>query len=156
MEAKGMGLFDFLKGSAKKAETAAAGAGASAAGAAAAAAGAVSGGAGAAEESAIGKLFGEGGAKLTGVLDKLKTSGLDDKVMSWIGKGENKPVSAQEVKDALGPDEVGAVANEMGVSEEEAADKIAKMLPGIIDKLTPDGLVPDPDALANKLTGLFK
>lgn len=139
-----MGVFDFLKGSAKKAESAVAGAGAAAAGAATA------------EESAISKLFGEGGAKLTGVLDKLKASGLDDKVMSWIGKGENKPATAEEVKNALGPEEIGAVAKEMGVSENEAADKIAKLLPGLIDKLTPDGLVPDPDAIAKKLTGLFK
>jgi len=141
-----MGVFDFLKGSAKKPETAAASAGAAA----------VAGVGAAAEESAISKLFGDGGAKLTGVLDKLKASGLDDKVMSWIGKGENKPATAQEVKNALGPEEIGAVAKDMGVSEDEAADKIAKILPGLIDKLTPDGLVPDPDALAKKLTGLFK
>jgi len=140
-----MGVFDFLKGSANKAESAVAGAGAAAAA-----------GTGAAEESAISKLFGEGGAKLTGVLDKLKAGGLDDKVMSWIGKGENKPATAEEVKNALGPEEIGAVAKEMGVSEDEAANKIAKVLPGLIDKLTPDGLVPDPDAIAKKLTGLFK
>jgi uncharacterized protein YidB (DUF937 family) len=144
-----MGFFDFLKGSSKKAETAAksaaAGGGAVAAGAAAAA-----------EESAISKLFGEGGAKLSGLLDKLKVGGLDDKVKSWISRGENKPVTAAEVKAALGPEQVGAVAKDMGVSEDEAAGKIAKILPGLIDKLTPDGLVPDPDALAKKLTGLFK
>jgi uncharacterized protein YidB (DUF937 family) len=48
------------------------------------------------------------------------------------------------------------VASKLGVSPDEAAGKIAKVLPGIIDKLTPDGLVPDPGAIANKLTGLFK
>ena len=140
-----MGVFDFLKGSEKKAEAAA-----GAAGAAAAA------GATAAEQNAISKLLGEGGAKLTGLLDKLQLGGLDDLVKSWVGKGENKPVTAEQVKVALGPEELGAAAKEMGVSEDEAAGKIAKLLPGIIDKLTPDGLVPDPDAIAKKLTGLFK
>ncbi|MBN1319869.1 MAG: DUF937 domain-containing protein [Thermoleophilia bacterium] len=144
-----MGLFDFLKGGAKKTETAAqstAAAGAAAAGAAGAAA----------EESAISSLLGEGGAKLTGLMDKLNVGGLDDMVKSWIGKGENKAVSPDQIKAALGSEEVAGVAAKLGVSEDEAANKIAKMLPGIIDKLTPDGLVPDPDSVADKLTGLFK
>jgi uncharacterized protein YidB (DUF937 family) len=77
-------------------------------------------------------------------------------VKSWIGKGENKAISADQVKASLGKDDIVAVASKLGISEEEAAGKIAKVLPGIIDKLTPDGLVPDPSAIANKLTGLFK
>ena len=159
-----MGFFDFLKGGARKAETAAqstaatgaAAAGTAAAGAAnAAAAGTAAAGA-AAEESMISNLFGEGGAKLTGLLDKLNVGGLDDMVKSWIGKGENKAVSADQIKAALGSEEVAGVAAKLGVSEDEAADKIAKMLPAIIDKLTPDGLVPDPGSVADKITGLFK
>jgi uncharacterized protein YidB (DUF937 family) len=131
-----MGVFDFLKGSASKAG---------------AAIGSLT-----AEEGAVSKLLGSGGANLSGLMDKLKLGGLDDLVKSWVGKGENKPVTAEQVKAALGPEEVGAVAKDMGVSEDDAASKIAKLLPGIIDKLTPDGLVPDPDAIAKKLTGLLK
>lgn len=146
-----MGFFDFLKGGAKKAETVAE---------SAAAAGASAVDTGAAtpvtEESTISSLLGEGGANLAGVLDKLKLGGLDDAVMSWIGKGENKAASAEQIKAALGSDEIAGVAEKLGVSQEEAADKVAKVLPSIIDKLTPDGLVPDPDAVASKLTGLFK
>jgi uncharacterized protein YidB (DUF937 family) len=147
-----MGLFDFLKGGAKKAETAASGAsvsGAEVAGTAAASAPAV-------EESAISSLLGEGGAKLTGLLEKLNVGGLDDTVKSWIGKGENKTVSADQIKAALGSDEIAGVAAKLGVSQDQAAGKIAKLLPGLIDKLTPDGLVPDPEAIAGKVTGLLK
>lgn len=135
-----MGIFDFLKGSAKDAT----------------AAGAATAGAAVVDESAVSKLLGMGGGQLTGLLDKLNVGGLDDVVKSWISKGENKPVSAEQVKAALGPDEIGKVASEMGVSQDVAAGKIAKYLPGIIDKLTPDGMVPDADALATKVTGLFK
>ncbi len=109
-----------------------------------------------AEESAIGSLLGEGGAKLSGLLDKLGAGGLDDAVKSWIGKGENKAVSVDQIKAALSSDEVAAVAAKLGVSSDEAAGKIAKVLPTVIDKLTPDGLVPDPEALASKVTGLFR
>ncbi len=141
-----MGILDFLKGSPKDsggaAETAVGG-------------GAVVAGA-AAEQSAVSSLLGSGGEKLSGLLDKLNVGGLDDAVKSWIGKGENKAVSADQVKAALGSDEVKAVAAKMGVTEDAAASKIATMLPSIIDKLTPDGLVPDPNALATKVTGLLK
>jgi uncharacterized protein YidB (DUF937 family) len=51
---------------------------------------------------------------------------------------------------------VSSVASKLGISVDDAADKIAQFLPGIIDKLTPDGLAPHPDALADKLTGLLK
>jgi len=161
-----MGLFDFLKRASKKAETAATGAaaagGAAAKGVAESASSTVAAGAAAikdvftSEESAIGGLLGEGGAKMSGLLDKLNVGGLDDAVKSWIGKGENKEVSADQIKAALGSEEVASVASKLGVSEDEAAGKIAKVLPGLIDKLTPYGVVPDPQAIANKLTGLFK
>jgi uncharacterized protein YidB (DUF937 family) len=150
MEAKGMGVFDFLKGGAKKTETAAQSTAAASTAADAAAAGAAE------EESVISGLFGEGGAKVSGVLDKLKLGGLEDAVTSWIGKGENKAISADQIKAALGSEQIAGVAAKLGISAEEAAGKIAKVLPGIIDKLTPDGIVPDPDAIAGKLTGLFK
>jgi uncharacterized protein YidB (DUF937 family) len=74
-----MGFLDFLKSAPKKAETAAAGTAATGAAAAA--------GPAAAEESAISSLLGESGAKLSGLLDKLKLGGLEDTVKSWIGKG---------------------------------------------------------------------
>lgn len=141
-----MGLFDFLKGGAKKAETAARGVATAAASATDATP----------EESVISSLLGEGGTKLTGLLDKLNAGGLDDVVKSWMGKGENKTVNADQIKTALGSEEVAAVAAKLGVSQDEAANKIAKILPGIIDRLTPDGLVPDPDAVADKIIGLFK
>ncbi|OFW57886.1 MAG: hypothetical protein A2133_01420 [Actinobacteria bacterium RBG_16_64_13] len=141
-----MGLFDFLKGSPTKAGATAAGpasAGAAATGAAA-------------EESAIGSLLGAGGANLWGLLEKLKAAGLEDKVMSWIGRGENKPISPDEVKAGVPADQIEAVAAKLGISRDVAASKIAAILPGLIDKLTPDGLVPDPAALANKLSGILK
>jgi uncharacterized protein YidB (DUF937 family) len=139
-----MGFLDILKGASKKTETAAS-------------TGAAAGtGAAAAEESAISGLLGAGGSNLTGLLDKLKLGGLEDTAKSWVGKGENKAISGEQVKAALGKDEIAAVASKLGVSEDVAVGKIAKVLPGVIDKLTPDGLVPDPDAIAKKLTGLFK
>ncbi|MFH0915209.1 MAG: YidB family protein [bacterium] len=141
-----MGFFDFLKGASKKAGTAASGA--------APGGGAVT--AGSAEESAVSGLLGEGGGQLSGLLDKFGAGGLGDTVKSWVGTGANQPVSGEQVSGVLGSDAVSSVAGKLGVSDSEAASKIATVLPQIIDKLTPDGLVPDPAALANKLTGFMK
>jgi uncharacterized protein YidB (DUF937 family) len=157
-----MGFWDIFKRAPKEAERAtataatAAGAGSAATAGAAAVQPAAADSALAVEWKEIGKLFGEAGEKFSGLMDKMKAAGLDDKLKSWIGKGENEAVTAEQVTAALGADEVAAVAKDMGVSENEAASKLAKLLPSVIDKLTPDGLVPDPEGLAKKLTSLLK
>ncbi len=107
-------------------------------------------------EGAISGLLGHGGSALPGLLEKFGAGGLGNVAQSWVGKGANLPVSGAQIKSVLGSDAVSSVATKLGLSPEEAADKIATMLPGIIDKVTPDGLVPDPGALADKLTGLVK
>jgi uncharacterized protein YidB (DUF937 family) len=150
-----MGLFDSLKHAGKKAAE-----GAAPAGTAPVATGAGTGGgsitAGSAEESAVSSLLGEGGSQLPALLDKLGAGGLGDTAASWVSKGSNLPVSADQIKTVLESDQVAAVAAKLGISEDAAAAKIADVLPGIIDKVTPDGVVPDPDALAANLTGLIK
>lgn len=137
-----MGIFDMFKGKEDQVEAkveAAAGGGGMAAGAD--------------DEAAIAGLLGEGG--LSSLLDKFDAGGLGDKVKSWVGKGENLPVSVDEIKSVVSLDQISGVASKLGISADEAAAKIAGVLPAVIDKLTPDGLVPDPDSLAQKLTGFF-
>jgi uncharacterized protein YidB (DUF937 family) len=129
-----MGLFDSLKD---------------------AAAGAMGGGQAGGAEGVVGKLMGMGGKELPGLLEKFNVAGLGDIAKSWVSKGENKPITPDAVKQTL-PDEVAGVAKQLGVSTDDAAGMIAKYLPTIIDKLTPDGLVPDPEALAKKVEGLLK
>jgi uncharacterized protein YidB (DUF937 family) len=130
-----MGLFDSLKD---------------------AAGGALAGGAGGAAggEGVVGKLLGMGGAELPGLLDKLHVGGLGDIAKSWVAKGENKPITPDQVKKTL-PEQVAGVAKQLNLSLDDAAALIAKYLPGIIDKVTPDGLVPHPEDLAKKVTGLL-
>jgi len=111
--------------------------------------------AGSAEESAVSSLLGEGGSGLSGLLDKLGAGGLGDTVKSWISKGDNLPVSADQIKAALDPDQIGAVASKLGISKDEAAAKIAAVLPVIIDKLTPTAWCPILTPSLRKLTGMF-
>ena len=99
-----------------------------------------------------------GGGSLGGVqglVEKFQAGGLGDAAKSWIGTGENHEVSADQVRGALGEEEVQRVADEAGVSKDQAATGLAALLPSIIDKVTPDGLVPDAGALAERLEKLL-
>jgi uncharacterized protein YidB (DUF937 family) len=102
-----------------------------------------------------GLVSGGGLANIVGMLGK---SGLGDVVGSWVGKGDNAPVAPDQLKAAFGDDEVRRIAQEAGVSEDEAASGLAEMLPKVIDQLTPDGEMPSNDALEaglSKLKGIL-
>ncbi|WP_306329231.1 YidB family protein [Streptomyces venezuelae] len=111
-----------------------------------------SGGAGGILGSLIGALAGgqgggPGGAAggsnpLGGLLDMLTRSGLTDQTQSWVGTGENQPVSGAQIAEALPDDTLRKVAQDAGVTPQEAADQIAQTLPQAVDKLTPNGAMP--------------
>lgn len=74
---------------------------------------------------------------LPALLQKLKDSGLQDQVASWIGPGDNQPVSGDQIKQALGEDQIQQIAQQAGVAPEHASSGLAQLLPQVIDKLTP-------------------
>jgi uncharacterized protein YidB (DUF937 family) len=79
---------------------------------------------------------------LGGLLDKLQRSGLGDTTSSWVGSGQNKPVSPGQLGPALGPDIIKTLAQRSGLSEEEITKQLSQILPGVVDKLTPRGRLP--------------
>ena len=88
-------------------------------------------------------------AGFNNVLSTLSNNGLADQVKSWVGKGANQDVSGQQVASALGPDQMNQLAQSTGLSQSEVADHLADQLPTVVDKLTPDGSVPDEAGLEN-------
>nr|WP_268254397.1 YidB family protein [Streptomyces hiroshimensis] len=86
---------------------------------------------------------GAGSNPLGALLDTLKEGGLGEKTDSWVGKGANQEVSGPEVAQALPYQALDHVAQQAGVSPEEAADELARTLPQAVDKLTPAGEVPE-------------
>ncbi len=84
---------------------------------------------------------------LSGILGKLQQSGLGDAAASWVGTGNNQAVSPDALGGALGPDLMGMIAQQMGGSQEQAAGTMADLLPGLIDRLTPQGQVPDDNGM---------
>jgi uncharacterized protein YidB (DUF937 family) len=80
-----------------------------------------------------------------GLASKFSQSGQGDAFSSWVGMGENQPVSTNQVQEALGSDQIRAIATKMGVDPNLASQFLAEYLPKIVDKLTPTGKV-DPSA----------
>ncbi len=80
---------------------------------------------------------------LGGLVRLFQEHGLGGIVSSWIGTGENQPISADQIQRVLGSDMVRGIAARAGIVPEEMSGKLAEFLPGIIDRLTPDGTVPE-------------
>ncbi len=79
---------------------------------------------------------------LGGLVDKLQKGGLGNAINSWIGHGQNQPVSPGQLGSALGPDIIKTLAQRSGLSEEEITKQLSQILPGVVDKLTPQGRLP--------------
>ena len=82
------------------------------------------------------------GEGIGGFLDKFKTAGLGNLVSSWISTGANEPMTESQVDKVLGGDVIGSIASKAGLSASAAKPALAFMLPSLIDKLTPSGVIP--------------
>lgn len=80
---------------------------------------------------------------LGGLVSKFEQAGLGNVVQSWIGKGENAPVSGGQLQDALGSDVISNIAGKLGMNAATLLPLLATLLPTLIDQLTPNGKVPE-------------
>nr|WP_294501061.1 YidB family protein [uncultured Rhodopila sp.] len=79
---------------------------------------------------------------LGGLLDKLSNAGHGSTVSSWLGNGQNEPIQPTQLQTALGQTTIADLARQAGISEQELLAQLAQSLPGVVDKLTPNGRVP--------------
>jgi len=79
---------------------------------------------------------------LQGVIGEFQKKGFGPTVQSWIGTGQNEPISADDVHHVFGADTIQQIAQKVGMSPSELAAKLSQVLPAAIDKLTPHGEVP--------------
>ncbi len=92
---------------------------------------------------------------LQGLIQTFKEKGLGDAVSSWISTGENQPVSGDQIQHALGGNFIQQIAERLGSSKSEVSGGLANLLPDIIDKLTPNGKLPEGNQLSQGLE-MFK
>ncbi|TET86788.1 MAG: DUF937 domain-containing protein [Sulfurovum sp.] len=78
----------------------------------------------------------EGGLDLASLVGGLSQNGLGEIVGSWLGNGENKSISSDQITDLLGSDKISAFASQLGLSEESAKGALADALPQVVDQAT--------------------
>ena len=80
---------------------------------------------------------------ISGMVQAFHTNGLGGVINSWISTGQNQPVSSAQIEQVLGCAPVQALAQKLGIDPNQASSILSQMLPTVIDKLSPNGTVPD-------------
>jgi len=92
-------------------------------------------------------LTGKESGGLSGIVNAFHKVGLGDAVKSWISRGQNLPISTEQLQQALGPNMLNNLASKAGLSLEAVGSQLTTLLPTIVDKLTPDGKIPKESSL---------
>jgi uncharacterized protein YidB (DUF937 family) len=104
--------------------------------------------------AALGDLLNSHEGGLSGLIAGFEKNGLGDIAQSWVGKGANLPISAEQIQSVLGSGALGQLAEKLGVDPQQAAQQVSGLLPQLVDRLTPDGVLPS--AGLGGLLGKFK
>jgi len=91
---------------------------------------------------------------ISGLQQLFEQKGLGGLVSSWIGTGQNLPISPDQLQSVLHSDALQNIAAKTGMSTEQLSGVLSQMLPHVVDKLTPNGQVPESGALAQMMKGL--
>jgi len=106
--------------------------------------------------SVLGLINSPGTGGIGGLAQKFQAAGLGHIVQGWIGNGPNPPVSAGQVQQVLGADQIKAFAQQSGLPIESAAQHLAELLPHVVDHLTPNGTVPTGGINVSSVLGALK
>lgn len=79
---------------------------------------------------------------LNGLVERFQEAGLGHIIGSWIGPGQNLPISGEQIRQALGNGSLEQISEETGLTQDETANHLSEMLPQLVDRLTPDGMAP--------------
>lgn len=85
---------------------------------------------------------GQNGQNLIALIQQFRNSGLGDKVESWISTGANLPINGQDIGAVLSGGQLGQWAQKFGISTDDVSNQLAQHLPNLIDKLSPNGQMP--------------
>ena len=79
---------------------------------------------------------------LSGLIQQFHDKGMGGLVSSWVGTGQNLPISADQIQHVLGSEQVKELAAKAGISPDVVSSHLSELLPMLVDKLTPNGQVP--------------
>ncbi len=93
---------------------------------------------------------------LGGLLEQLQRAGLGEQAQSWVGPGQNLPISPDAIGQIFGQGGLSQIAKQAGVSEHEASQGLSQLLPDMVDHFTPGGQMPDLDQLSASVEALSR
>ena len=80
---------------------------------------------------------------LGGLVQRFQQSGHGDIINSWIGPGQNRTITPDQLHQALGPEAVNNLSQLTGAAPHDLVSELSRILPGVVDRLTPQGRMPD-------------
>ena len=93
---------------------------------------------------------------MQGLVQTFTQKGFGDIVSSWVGTGSNLPISGEQVQSALGSNYINSMAHKAGMAPEATSAILAEVLPLIVDKMTPNGSLPEAGGLFEQALNLLK
>ena len=100
---------------------------------------------------------GMGAGGLGDLMGMFQQAGLGKQLDSWISTGANQPINGDQLTSALGADKIGDIARQLGMGQGDVAGGLAKILPELINHVTPTGQVPqDHNVIGDLLGSLMK
>jgi uncharacterized protein YidB (DUF937 family) len=98
-----------------------------------------------------------GQSGLADIVSKFQQGGLGHLADSWVGTGENQPVSPDQISQVLGNGKLGEIASQLGLSQDDVAGGLSKILPDLVNHVTPNGQMPaSSDMISNALSMFLK
>jgi uncharacterized protein YidB (DUF937 family) len=95
------------------------------------------------------------GTGLSSLIEKFHAQGLGDVVSSWVGTGENKPISAEQLGSVLNTEHIAELASKLGLQKDQLLSQLSSVLPNLVNQLTPDGKVPE-GGIVERSIGMLK
>ncbi len=98
---------------------------------------------------------GGGAGGLASIVDQFKQGGLGHLADSWVGSGQNLPVSADQLTQALGSGKIAEIASQLGMTDGDVAGGLSHILPELINHVTPNGQMPESHSLVEEALSAF-
>ena len=92
---------------------------------------------------------------LGSIISAFQKGGLGHLTDSWVGTGDNLPVSGDQLSQVLGSDKISQIASQLGMSQSDAAGGLAKILPDLVNHVTPNGQVPASHSMVEDALSMF-
>ena len=103
----------------------------------------------------LGNLGASGGQSgmggLGALIEQFTHKGYGQHASSWVGTGPNEVLPPQAVSDVFGEEQLAQIAQQAGVSTDDARNGMSELLPGLVDHFTPEGKMPSLESMSSSV-----